>query len=790
MIKIGKNAKIQIKWKVSPYEYNDEKRNSLIAIAAKKYGLTKDRIKIIPDFIMLDNDCSMNIELMNNVQNPQFQLELFKEYLKVNDITNCDFEFIKKIDNEINGMMDYQVYETHRNYSVNWIRWSNFLSYGHDNFFDFNKISDLVLLNGEPANQSGKTTFAIDLLHFLLFGKTDKAATQDKIFNKWLKEDTEVVVEGCITINGEDYVIKRTLSRPQLKKRTSSSKTTQKVEYYKLVNNELEELEEYAENQQEESSVKTNKVIKDNIGNEDDFDLIICATSENLDDLINKKPTERGRILSRWIGLLPLEEKGIIANERYKTEIKPYLLSNKFNTETLSQEIEGFQQNLNGLEKQINELVNYNEEYTKLILNLEETKKTLYSSKKPIKENLSKVDIATLDADIERLKTNGLKKKDEIERLTQQISEINVGEFSEDAYTELYNKKLKISNELVSLRSEYKHLASQINDLTRGEYCPTCGRKFEDVDNSSKIAELREKQQQLYNQGIESNKELKEIDEMLDKMKESRANFQLKSELKIKLSACEVQISNMRNDIREKLQTRKEINENIDAIRNNNEIDVKINNCQVTLSDYYGRKEENIRRIENYKNGVEYSTQEINTRKEIIDKLHEEASIIANWEVYLKMVGKKGVSNMVLRKALPIINAQLVHLLNDICDFNVEIEMKENGDVGFFIIKDGVKSDINSASGFEKTASALALRFVLAKNSVIPKMGIVVLDELFGRVAMENLDNIKTLLDRVKGDYKSMILVSHLDTIKDWCSSVITVCKDEDGVSHLKTRDK
>ena len=31
----------------------------------------------------------------------------------------------------------------------------------------------LVLLNGEPANKSGKSTFAYDLLHFLLFGKTN-----------------------------------------------------------------------------------------------------------------------------------------------------------------------------------------------------------------------------------------------------------------------------------------------------------------------------------------------------------------------------------------------------------------------------------------------------------------------------------------------------------------------------------------------------------------------------------------------------------------------------------------
>lgn len=790
MIEIGKRAKIQVKWKVSPYEYNEEKRNSLISIVAKKYGIKKDSVKIIPDFYLLAKDGELNVELLNNIQNPKFHLELFKEYLTINKIENCDFDFIKKIDSEINGLIDYHAYETHRQYTVKWVRWKNFLSYGQDNFFDFRNVSGLALLNGEPANQSGKTTFAIDLLHFLLFGKTDKADKQEKIFNKWLAEETEVVVEGCISINGEDYLIKRTLTRPQLKKRTASSKTTQKVEYYHFINDtDLEELEDYVENKQEENSVQTNKIIKENIGNEDDFDLIICATNSNIDELIEKKPTERGKILSRWIGLLPLEEKGLVAAERYKTEIKPYLLSNKYNIATLTDEIEAFQKNLDGLVKEVGECEKSNENYTNLINELEENKKILYQSKQSVKDNISTIDITTLNTEIERLKESGLKKKSEIESLTEQINSIDVGEFNEDEYLGWFNKKLEITNELSELRAEYKHLSNQINDLKKGEYCPTCGRKLENVDNTSKINELQARMEELVSVGKEKNTNITEIDAILEKMKIARENFNKKSQLKLSLSACEVQISNMRTALRDKLQTRNEINENLDAIKRNNDIDIRIRNCEFTLRDYYSRKEDNIRKIENYKNGIDYTSQEIKTRNEIIERLKEEESIIRNWDIYLKMVGKKGISNMVLRKSLPIINAQLVHLLTDLCDFNVEIEMKENGDVGFYIIKNGVKADISSGSGFEKTISALALRFVLGKNSVIPKMGIIVLDELFGRVASENLDNIKTLLDRVSDDYRTMIIVSHLDTIKDWCSTIITVCKDENGVSHLKTRD-
>ena len=64
---------------------------------------------------------------------------------------------------------------------------------------------------------------------------TDKGTGSGVIYDKAGYIATiNAVVEGCINIDGVDYVIKRTLSRPALDKRTSKSKTTQKVEYYKV----------------------------------------------------------------------------------------------------------------------------------------------------------------------------------------------------------------------------------------------------------------------------------------------------------------------------------------------------------------------------------------------------------------------------------------------------------------------------------------------------------------------------------------------------------------------------
>ena len=398
MIQIKEKSKVNIHWNVSPYDYSKEKEKSIIAKFSKKYSLPKEKIKVIPEFLMVDEDgekISLNADIIQNIQDPQFQVKLFKGYLEANNISNYDFELIEKIDAELNGKIDYNVYDKYRRYSIKWIRWDNFLSYGSDNYFDFTTIKGLTSLSGE--NQSGKSTLSIDLIHFLLFGRTNKVDTQDKIFNKHLPKVTNVVVEGCINIDGVDYIIKRTLTRPALDRRSEKSKTTQKVEYYKLVGNNKEELEDFnVENQQEENGVQTNKAIKEAIGIESDFDLIMSVTDSTLDDLVNKKDADRGRLLSRWIGLLPLEEKDKLAREKFNSEVKPMLLSNRYNEETLMQEIEAFELSIKTLEDEDKKLKKENKTLDSEIEALEKNRETLLSSKAVIDQNIIKVDIVTL----------------------------------------------------------------------------------------------------------------------------------------------------------------------------------------------------------------------------------------------------------------------------------------------------------------------------------------------------------------------------------------------------------
>ena len=176
--------------------------------------------------------------------------------------------------------------------------------------------------------------------------------------------------------------------------------------------------------------------------------------------------------------------------------------------------------------------------------------------------------------------------------------------------------------------------------------------------------------------------------------------------------------------------------------------------------------------------------QQIDTRKKLILKTKEEEKLVKNWKIYLELIGKNGITKMVLRKTLPIINAKLSKLLSDVCDFDIEVAINNKNEVMFHLIKDGVISDLYSGSGFEKTAAALALRSVLADMSTMPRMNGVVWDEIFGRVAKENYDNIKSLCHKIAESYDYVFTISHNDEIKEWCNDTVLV-KKENNISRV-----
>lgn len=787
-LKIGANAKITIEWKVLPIDYSKEKESNIRESVAQKYNVPVGNVEVTPVFISLNTKgekVALTNNTIQNIQDPAFQQHLFKAYLEENGIEDYDFDEIVKIDSHINSLIDYEVYDKFKRYEIRWIKWSNFLSYGDDNFFDFTALNGLVLLNGEPANQSGKSTFAYDLLHFLLFGKTTsgKADVLSDIFNRYRPETTEVKVEGCIMIDGEEYIIRRILNRPALKKRTAKSKTTQKVEYFKLVNGEEQELVD-VENLESSNNTQTTKVIKEAIGNEKDFDLVICANADNLKSLISLKDTERGRLLSKWIGLLPLEEKDAIAREKWNKEVSRSLLSNVYNRETLKVEIDAINLSIEENEKEISNLETKISDSTAKLKNYNEQKEALLSAKKEVDRSLINVDVHTIEKSINDTTNKGIEKKKLQDQAKTDYEEIKNVEFSENEYQELISKKENLVVDITNIKNNIFNLRAINKGLAESEYCPTCKRKLEGVDNSQTIKENGEKEKKLISEGEKKNTELTEIKEIIVKMDENRRLFNEKNRLSILIDKYDADLKVLRLSLKDLKQTMKNLEDNKAIIEANNKIDTSLNVLNATIKTEEQIKEGLMRQKNLLESDNKNSANECKRRNDIINQINEEEKIVKTWKTYLTLVGKNGISKMVLRETLPLINGELKRLLSNVCDFDVEVAIDERNDVAFNLIKDGVVGNLASGSGFEQTAAALALRVVLANISTLSRPSLLLLDEVLGGVAQENYENIKLLFDRIVKDYSAVLHITHLSHIIDWHSSIVTVRKER-GISTI-----
>lgn len=805
MVKVNPTDKLIFDLRVHQIDYNEQRKDSLKKEISKKYGVPLKNIEInfVPVVVNDEGESiSMASDIIENIQNPEFQQKLFNEYIKLKEIEDVDIDAIIDIDNQINAFVDFEAYSKYKSYKFKYVKWNNYLSYGKDNYFDFTKLHGLVLLNGQPENQCGKTTFAIDLLRFALFGKAQKSPTLDSVFNIYLPETTEVMVEACIEIEGFDYVIRRTVTRPPLNKRTNKSKAKQKVEYFKVVGDTLEDID----NCVGENTAETNNIIKESIGNVDDFNLVISATAYSLGDLLRMGQTDKGKLFSRWLGLLSIEKKEEIAKEMWKKDINPKLLSNTYNKATLESEIEDFNTCIKDSNTSIKEEEAKLAECQKRIDAKNNEKTTVLSDKKEINNEILNVDISTLEYNISTKNESLDIKRGQMRQHKTDYAAVKDATFNEDelksvkAKIETNNEeisKYKISNaELKVEINKYKEDNQKIERLLNEGKCPTCGQKI-DVDEQERNTENNNKEiQSLIDKGVNNKKK---IDELTDnngklndcvlKLEEAKENVRKKNELELKMTAIKANIDNIKLTLNELIRQKDEIEKNKEKIKHNNEVMLKVQLIEDVIKEENNIKENCIRAIESHKNDIKRYTDEVNKRGEVIKKLVEEEKIIRNWRIYQELLGKNGITKIVLRKALPILNNMIATMLNGLCDFNVEITISDDNKVCMDMVRNGQRLDLGTcASGFETVMASIAVRHSLACIATFSKANFTVFDEVLDGVAVSNYENVRKLFERMSNAYDFIIHITHNELISDWHTNTITVNKSDNGVSVISLK--
>ena len=730
--------------------------------------------------------------IQEDLRSLKTQEKLIAGYLNDFDASSELFEAIFELNKKYN-MLAEQEEDVARN--VNWrlknIKWDNLFNYGTGNEINFSSSHGILGIFGK--NYSGKSSI-VDSILYTLYNSTSKNVRKNLNFINQNKESCVGQIE--IDVGHNTFFVERT-SEKYVKKIKGEITLEAKTDVNFTKRNNITG-EEDSFNGLTRSDTDQN--IRRVFGTLEDF--LMTSMTSQLGSLtfINEGSTRRKEILAKFLDLELFEKKfkmakdeaseirsafrhleGYNFDEEIKAANKELVLNEiaadrkkkecgllKEDIEILTEKISELNSIIDTIPAEIIDIVFINkqaEEQKKLLEIIKEENKEFneqvgnseqlldkikeflinfdYTSyeKKAILINEYKEKIAEFDQDLKVLEISLEHQKDKVKLL----NEVPCGDkfpsckFIKDAYESQYEiAKTKISIKDLSIDKE--DIEDDIEEL-----------------NPNKINEHLEKYDKLLER---KNK----VQRFIDNIKLSFEKNKTKA-LKIK------------NKLKDLGNKKQEYEENKESIENLGELDKQkqyLSNKYTEARDKYDVCHEETLDLYKLHGSLEQKLQNFEQQKEDYNKLQDDYSSV---DLYLKCMHSNGISYEIIKKKLPIINEEIAKILTNIVDF--EILFEEEGKRLDIQIKHP-KHDprpIEMCSGAEKTIAAMAIRLALLNVSTLPKSDIFILDEPGTSLDEENMEGFVRMLDMIKTQFKTVILISHLDSLKDCVDSQLIIEK-------------
>ena len=764
------NPTIQVVWEDLQENFTQDKIKSVKHYFQKKYNTTN--VNVLTKAKNVESDTMQSIDVSVNVTDVNYQLDLLKKFLESKGYTNYT-EDILGINRMVENRMKEDETETtqFKKWYIRNIEFSNFLSYGENQRVDFDKCNGVVVVESDPPNFGGKTVLSVDLLLFLFFNETTKTTKAEEIFNRFTDKDS-VVVKGEVTIDGEDYIILRKIERKLSKKGEWNVKT--ELDFFKKMADGS--LLNFTGEQRRE----TEAFIKNSIGTKEDFLMTILTTATNLEELLESKPTARGQVLSRFMGLEFLKRKEEVGKEIY-SEFNKSKMSNIYNSEELKGDNES-------LTTKIGEL---NDQIDLIKLELKDIDDKIVKGKE-YRDDMLKKKHGDIDKEISLM--NPVKTQEEIdgfgrEKTTfqQNLDELKVVEPKEfyheddhDKIKEEYNDLFKSKIELETQIKEIEKLKSSVSD---GIKCEHCGIELMNASiTQQKIAELDgyilHKDQKEGLMQVLTGKE-QDFVQLKKDFDEYEKNKLIKEKYELSIESCDLKIGVLKG----KLDRWGDVQ---DKIKENTQIDSMLIKADLRLDELDHLKRQKNTNITNNEYQIKTCDEKIDNNKKIIIKIKEEEEKERIYKIYMEAFGKNGLSKIIMKTMMPLINSELQRLMEDSCYFKLVININDKNDVEFLMIDNstGIEKLMVSGSGYERTIASLALRSVLSKVCTLPKPNIVVFDEVFGKISNDNLEMVSEFFQKIKEYFDKVFIISHNPMISQWSDTIVKI-KKENNISKV-----
>jgi DNA repair exonuclease SbcCD ATPase subunit len=758
------NPYVQVIWEDNSENFTQERIKSVKQYFMKKYASTK--INVITK-VKTSDEVQQTIDVTVNIMDKNYLKELIKNFLESKN-QDQHYDQVLNIDLAVeNRMLINEVEITpFKRWYIKKIEFSNFLSYGENQVIDFEKCNGITVVESDPPNFGGKTVLTVDLLLFLFFNTTTKTQKAEEIFNRFTDKN-KVIVRGEIIIDGEEYLIARHIERKKSKSGDWTIKT--ELEFFKKLSDG--QLLNFTGEQRRE----TEEFIKNSIGNIDDFLMTILTTASNLEDLLEAKPTARGQVLSRFLGLEFLKKKEETGKEIY-SEFSKGMLSNVYNTESLKQSIGDAKESIVVLNKEIDDANQKISDVDSRLKKGQEYKDNLLNSKfSDIDQDLVRLNPITLQSEISNLENSKV-------NLIEQIKGVKIVEpkefYHEDKHDEIKESMKNVNGDLVLAQNKVEEIEQLIKKFGDGIQCEHCGIKLmEAALTKKKIDELgdwEKKVETLSKKWKDLDGKEKSYTQLKKDFDEYERNKLIKEKYEISLESNNLKLE----QTQEKLKRYQEVQ---DKIKKNNEIDAQLIKANMRIEDLVSEKRGYEKTLTTNQNQIKNLEEQIENNNDLILRIAEEFEREKIYKIYLEVFGKNGISKIIMKTMMPLINQELQRLLMDSCYFNLEIRINDKNEVEFMMIDNstGVEKLMTSGSGYERTIAAMALRAVLSKVCSLPKPNIIVWDEVFGKISNDNLEMVGEFFSKMREYFEKIFVITHNPLVNNWADNVVRITKTE-----------
>ena len=771
------------------------KLKKIVSVIKKKYKIIDVSVNPSRNSSQTGQRGPLSIDI-GDLNDINVQNQLISEWIETNHpIASPELiEQCRSINRKMNGLIS----NIDQSRNINWkpltFTFSNLFSYGEDNFIDFTNMKGTYGIFA--PNASGKSS-SMEALIYALFDKTPRAYRGDHIMN--IRKKT-FECELKFEVNGTVYVINRK------GKKNNKGAVRVDVKFWK----ENDDGTEIILNGEDRFS--TNANIRGIVGTYEDFILTTLSGQTGNSLFIDKSNSERKVLLNQFMGLIVFELLEKVANEESK-QLQGVL--KKFSREDftdqlvqLQNDIEELNLQLLGAQSNIDNIGLSADQHTIEIEQLN-TQKLPVPSNVPSKDILisnqtslvKKIDVLTTNLAI--LEQEERDVKAQFDSIKDKLKNVNLTELEENykKYQELERNltKLEQSYTLTSTNIDSKH--QTIEQLSTFKYNSECEVCIE--NNKSKleqIAKLTGYIDELNDKSVELAEQINLIKIEMDDLKLDHDKFISAKNLVDVYQRLQVDLQRSRNNIdksKNQLDTFNVDLENIQhqfdeldkyasALVTNRQVDEKI----LVHKEELQKLKSALTRFNDTKMDLHSSVKvKESSRSNIMEQLNEMAQIEKEFEAYryyMDAVGKDGIPYQLISKTIPVIEGEINNILSQIVPFSIALDV-DGKNFGGRIVYDHERSwPLENSSGMERFISSLAIRVALLKASNLPKSNFLIIDEGMGSLDSEYLHGMQLMFDLLKAQFDYVVVISHLDNIRDMVDNIIEI-KKVNGYSHINT---